>query len=469
MPKLLLRHKFLLYMSLLGLATLILALILRFQSQLLLGSIRPVNMNIASIALNLESRNRKNKSKVMYHKDLNSISEVSTKLQSNEALSADSTYSIKTTNWYNDVRHDASDWNELKDKPAVQGLSLRAIGTKEIQHIADTRKMVVSQTTSVNEVHETHSFLDDFNTYPCLKDLPNFPPERWTTDGKCVRTVNITECSRKIFPDHKCVDVKTPKRILMPICVYPAEIDKWVSATILKGTLWESDLVGKMKDYMLLTRLTQPNIEFLDLGSNIGVYSLYLAQHGINVTAIEPLHSNMELIFKSILLGKVEDKIRLIWNAVSNNHKIVKFVKDTNNVGGTGITDINPSEYKGIVDVARTVTLDDLIPLFKGKPIAMKMDIESSEYAALLGGEVFFQEVDVKVVQIEFMFHRTGKHGPKIVDYFAKRGYLPFRDLQRTLLLNSYLLATWPNDIYFMKPAVFDIMEDPISNESVLL
>ena len=42
-------------------------------------------------------------------------------------------------------------------------------------------------------------------------------------------------------------------------------------------------------------------------------------------------------------------------------------------------------------------------------------------------GVRFFQEVDVKVVQIEFMFHRTGKHGPKIVDYFANQQRLrPF-------------------------------------------
>ena len=328
--------------------------------------------------------------------------------------------------------------------------------------------MVVPQTTSVNEVHETHSFLDDFITYPCLKDLPNYPPERWTTDGKCIRTVNITECSRKIFTDHKCVFVKTPKRTLMPICVYPAEIDKWVSATILKGTLWESDLLDKMTHYLKEERLRHPDIEFLDLGSNIGVYSLYLAQQGFNVTAIEPLHSNMELISKSILLGKFRYRIRLIWNAVSDNHKIVKFVLEKNNIGGTGITDINPSENNDVMDVARAITLDDLIPLFKSKPIAMKMDIESSEYPALLGGELFFQEVNVKVVQIESRHDRKGKHGPKIVDYFAKRGYQPFRDLQRTLLLNSYLMATWPEDIYFMKPAVFDIMKEPISDESVL-
>ena len=467
----LLRNKFLLYMSLLGLATLILTLVLRFESRLFLGTILPVNMNIESISLNLENLNRQNKSNIIHDKEPYSIGEVSPRLQSEEASPEDSVFSFKTTNWYPALNHDAfgKALKESKDQPAVQGQSLRAISTNEIQNIGDTRKSVVSQTTSINVAYSTHSFLDDFITYPCLKELPNFPPERWTTDGKCIRTVNITECSRKIFPDHTCVHVWTPERTLMPICVYPAETDKWVSATILKGTLWESDLVGKMKDYMLLARLTQPNIEFLDLGSNIGVYSLYLAQHGINVTAIDPLHSNMELISKSILLGKVEDKIRFIWNAVSDNHKIVKFVKDKNNVGGTAITDINPSERKGVVDVARTITLDDLIPLFKGKPIAMKMDIESSEYAALLGGELFFQEVDVKVVQIEFMFHKTGKHGPKIVDYFAKRGYLPFRDLQRTLLLNSYLVATWPNDIYFMKPAVFDIMREPISNESVLL
>ena len=311
----------------------------------------------------------------------------------------------------------------------------------------------IQQNVKVNseDAKREHNFLDDFSTYPCIDGISVFPPDMWATEGKCVRTVNITESANKSIPNHQCVNVRTAKGTAIPICVYPAAIDKWVSANIVRGVLWEVDLITKMANYIKLVKQKQPDIEFVDLGSNIGCYSLYMAHEGIPVTAIDPLHSNMELISKSILLGKLQDRVKLIWNAVADNHNTVKFIPDTNNVGGTRIKDINPVENVAVMDVARAITFDDLLPLFRGKHIAMKMDIEESEYPALLGGERFFQEVDVKVVQMEFMFHKKGKDGPKILDFFSKKGFQPFRDLQKSLNLNLTQMLQWPNDVYFMK------------------
>ena len=340
---------------------------------------------------------------------------------------------------------------DSQNKPLVQGLAESVDNRNTIQQSNANKTIDATVKPGSNVAQREHNFLDDFSAYPCINGLSVFPPDKWVTDGKCVRTVNYTECASKIIPNHQCVNVRNAKGTTMPICVYPAATDKWVSANIVKGNLWESDLVSKMTNYIKLEKQKQPDIEFLDLGSNIGCYSLYVAQEGIPVTAIDPLHSNMELISKSIILGKLQDRMKLIWNAVADHHNIVKFIPDTNNVGGTRITDIKPADNAAVMDVARAITFDDLLPLFRGKHIAMKIDIEESEYPALLGGEAFFQEVDVKVVQMEFMWHKKGKDGPKILEFFSRKGFQPFSTLQKSMPLHSIRMPEWPNDVYFMK------------------
>ena len=333
-------------------------------------------------------------------------------------------------------------------------MSMSLHSTPMIKWPNDIYFMKTAHKPSANVAHREHNFLDDFITYPCINGLKEFPSDTWEKDGRCVRTVNLTASINRIIPGHQCVNVRTERRgNTMPICVYPAAMDKYVSASSIMGNLWESPLIFKMANYIKFVKQKQPDIEFLDLGSNIGCYSLYMAHEGIPVTAIDPLHSNMELVSKSILLGKLQDRMKLIWNAVADNHNTVTFIPDKNNVGGTRITDINPVENVAVMDVARAITFDDLLPLFRGKHIAMKMDIEESEYPALLGGERFFQEVDIKVVQMEFMWHKKGKDGPKILEFFTKRGFQAFSDLQMSMSLHSTPMIKWPNDIYFMKTA----------------
>ena len=49
----------------------------------------------------------------------------------------------------------------------------------------------------------------------------------------------------------------------------------------------------------------------------------------------------------------------------------------------------------------RSIVLDDLIPILKGKRVLLKMDIEGYEYHALKGGEKDFDLVDVPLIQME--------------------------------------------------------------------
>lgn len=287
--------------------------------------------------------------------------------------------------------------------------------------------------------------LEDFRKYPCLNRLSVFPEEKWKTDGKCVRTFCYKE--DRNLNTHLCVSLKTLSG-KTPICIYPPLMDIFISASLQKTGQWESVLVNNLAQFLK----DKPNTEFLDLGCNIGVYTLSLAHQGINVTAVDPLIENLELLSRSISLGKLQDRVTLIWNAIFDQHTRVKFSKGQRNVGGTHIVDskltsLNVRDYE-----ASTITLDDLLPLFKGKRVAMKMDIEASEYNAFLGGDKFFQEVDVIVIQIEVLLTKKGNDGKNILSLMTAKGFEPYRDINKRSSLKLVSPKVWPDEVYFMKP-----------------
>lgn len=137
----------------------------------------------------------------------------------------------------------------------VQGLNHR---TDDI--INDNKKNITVPFNSSSSIAKKLNFLDDYITYPCIQGISDFPREKWEEFGKCVRTVSYNAIVNKTTKDHKCVDIRTSKGTLMPICVYPAAIDKYVSENIVRGNLWEGDLVRKLTLYIKL----QPSVEFLD-------------------------------------------------------------------------------------------------------------------------------------------------------------------------------------------------------------
>lgn len=325
---------------------------------------------------------------------------------------------------------------------AKKDLDLRQNVTKEINKICH-----------VSAEHKITKPLDDFIRYPCLPGLSTFMQPKQTQHVKCARTfcysaLNISSSKAGKQSTKPCVFLKTP-RGRTPFCIYPPNTDIHVSGSIQRGGQWEGVLVSNLAKFIK----TKPGTEFLDIGCNIGAYTVSMAHLGINVTAIDPLLENLELLSKSLVLGGLQNNVTLIWNAASNDRKLVKFKVGKQNIGGTRIVDLNSSTALNDKSyTASTIMLDDLIPLFRGKRVAIKIDIEESEYNALLGGGKFLSEIDVVVIQIEYLFHKKGKDGPKILSYLASKGFTPYRDLGRQRPLKTTTMRLWPNDLYYLKP-----------------
>ena len=288
--------------------------------------------------------------------------------------------------------------------------------------------------------------LDDFVKYPCVPGLPFFPASRWIATGKCVRMFNDTKRTSEL--NNKCVPLRTSKGTT-PICIYDEVEDHFISASLKRSGQWEGDLVKNILD--MLNK--HPSAEFLDLGCNIGTYSLAAAAFGRHVIAVDAVIDNLELLSKSLTLGKLQDKAILIWNAISDEYSKVALTKYKGNVGGTAIRNLTNDDKKNKdTFVTQTIKLDDLVPLMKGKTVVIKMDIETKEYNALLGGTNFFDNVDIPMIQMEINWHRTRESGPKIVEYLAGRNLAAFADSGKRRPLNVSNIHTWPGDVYFLKP-----------------
>ena len=288
--------------------------------------------------------------------------------------------------------------------------------------------------------------LDDFEKYPCVPGIPHFPTSSWTATGKCVRVFNDTDRANKL--NKKCVSLRTSKNTTS-ICIYDSVEDHFISAALQRSGQWE----GGMVDSILNMLNKHPNAEFLDLGCNIGTYSLAAAAFGHHIIAVDAVIDNLELLSKSLTLGKLQDKAILIWNAISDEYSKVALTKYKGNVGGTAIRDLTTEDKKNKETfITQTIKLDDLVPLMKGKTVVIKMDIETKEYSALLGGTNFFDSVDIPMIQMEINWHRTRESGPKIVDYLAQRNFAVFADPGKLRPLNVSNIQTWPGDVYFLKP-----------------
>lgn len=95
------------------------------------------------------------------------------------------------------------------------------------------------------------------------------------------------------FPDfspYKCVPTARLHRDLSSvICVKDPKVDKFVSGGIIKTGCWEKhivvDAMRSVDNY--------PSAVFLDIGANIGMYTVMVAQMKRRVVAVDPIRDNL--------------------------------------------------------------------------------------------------------------------------------------------------------------------------------
>lgn len=157
--------------------------------------------------------------------------------------------------------------------------------------------------------------------------------------------------------------------------------DTCISKAVARGAAWEPALTGTMLRTLFAHRAERPRL--IDIGANIGFYSLAAATAGFDVHAFEPVPRNSAMLQMSLEKNKLEARVRLATFAVSDVPKALLMGRSNRNQGGVSHLD-TLQKHKGGVALA-ALPLADVLSEEAGRPTYVKMDVESSECVAVQG------------------------------------------------------------------------------------
>ena len=139
----------------------------------------------------------------------------------------------------------------------------------------------------------------------------------------------------------------------------------------------------------------RPTDLFVDVGANIGSYSIMVASSvGSSVIAVEPITTTYKNLNKNIFLNELSDLIITRNIGLSSKEGELIFTSDSDTTNHV----IEGSEL-GSAEVVQVITLDNLCK--HAYPTILKVDCEGYELEVLLGGKSTLQNKNLLAVVLE--------------------------------------------------------------------
>jgi len=168
----------------------------------------------------------------------------------------------------------------------------------------------------------------------------------------------------------------------------------------------------------------------LDVGANIGYYTLIAAPRCHSVYAFEPVSSIYERLILNRRLNNF-DNVYCVNSACSDvdGERIYVYAADETNTGSSSI--IKPPNFSGIVEEVECITLDKFVERENVPYVSVvKIDVEGMEAKVLRGmKEILTNDSPIIVVEIgsEERFKLVGESKNELHKYLQDLGYVPFR------------------------------------------
>ena len=197
--------------------------------------------------------------------------------------------------------------------------------------------------------------------------------------------------------------------------VLQPQIDVHVSGSMLNnGGIWESSL-NALFDAVVSEAKVKPedkNVAVVDVGANVGAFSLYVASLGFRLYSFEMQEKIYTLLETSRRVNNYHS-MKLFHAALWNETgKEITFTPVIGNFGGTSI--IHPGEGTSKMTTTRLI---ELLP--RRDFFFLKIDVENAEAYVLQGISELLETGAVKNLVME-----TRKNQADIVDWFYSLGYI---------------------------------------------
>jgi len=154
-----------------------------------------------------------------------------------------------------------------------------------------------------------------------------------------------------------------------------------------------------LRDYaemMLLLHVSRPDDLVLDLGANVGTYSVLAAYCAkASVIAVEPAPKTVNILHQNLYLNGIAGQVRVVASCVSSVAGTLQFSASEDTINHVA-TDRDPAGDKISVDAT---TIDDVCAT--AVPLLIKIDIEGYELPALRGGARTINDPRLKIIIIE--------------------------------------------------------------------
>lgn len=198
--------------------------------------------------------------------------------------------------------------------------------------------------------------------------------------------------------------------VTFPMAVHP---DDYISNAIAsKGSYGD---VGAVKTAYDAIPHTQRRPLLLDVGANVGVFTLYGAHLGFQVISVEAAEVNAARLVSSIRMNDFSPYVTVYKAAAGEALQCLPLTidwdKSTNAAANMGSNSLVVGGVAGAnVDWTTVVPVADLVPT--GEVVDFfKLDVEGFECRALLGAAKLFQEHRVKRFHVEVNYNMLRKGG----------------------------------------------------------
>jgi FkbM family methyltransferase len=271
------------------------------------------------------------------------------------------------------------------------------------------------------------------------------------------QSLKIYDLNRSARFKFDCIKTGKIEQIDTTICLHNLDEDAYVSASIKQKGVWESDLV---KLFMkLLISITE--LQVLDIGAQLGQYSLFAAKLNRTCIAVEPFYDSYIRLHEAAIIENVTDNIILVTNGVSDKRgEIKRLSKSETNIGGQKVIDdrIDYSEIDLIENkyLLKTILLDDLVTVMPRhfRDAIIKIDIENYEVKAFKKASILFDHVNIHVVFMEWNEGGGVKQSLSdgevnfLLDFFYQRKFVCFDRKFKKLDGNKWKI--WPGFVIWI-------------------
>jgi FkbM family methyltransferase len=148
-------------------------------------------------------------------------------------------------------------------------------------------------------------------------------------------------------------------------------------------------------EYQFWRRALKPGDVFVDVGANIGVYSVLAGEMGCQVISFEPDHSNFQELQHNVDVNEMTGLITCFQELLADSVRPVQFLAEQDSLSRIVSNSNRTHTYKTMM----ASTLDSRIT---SNVRGMKIDVEGAEMLVLLGATDMLTKQAVDIIQLEW-------------------------------------------------------------------